>query len=244
MVVLVLGRVVRVDSMGHIGRHKERRRQGLLVRSGNVVTIAGRRRENGQATNDGGEDVRVGTLSSAASDFFVVKQCNEADSRFLVQRRGISHGVDQADGGTEGAVQVVQARREDELLQQSTQVRLLGIEQDHLEVKDIEGLDTGLGSNELNQIRMVTLGDSLQRRQVTLILVGFLSRFVSLLGGTGTVQLSSDKTSDGEQLSFLVEGKGLLAVKMDGQSGNAENYAWSENAGCTKAERTYWVGQS
>lgn len=72
---------------------------------------------------------------------------------------------------------------------------------------------------------MVALSDGLQRRQVALVLVGFLGRFVSLLGGTGTVQLSSNKTSDGEQLCFLVEGKSLLAVQMNGQSGNAENYA-------------------
>lgn len=36
-----------------------------------------------------------------------------------------------------------------------------------------------------------------------------------------TVEFCSNKTSDRKQLRFLVEGECLLAIKVDGESGNA-----------------------
>lgn len=61
-----------------------------------------------------------------------------------------------------------------------------------------------------------------------------LSRLLGLvcalsLAFTLAVELCRDKTSDREQLGFFVEDKVLLAIKMDGKSGDAEDGAFDLN---------------
>lgn len=62
---------------------------------------------------------------------------------------------------------------------------------------------------------MVTLTRGLQWGECILALVG--------LGVGGAVELGFRQASNGEQLGLLVEGKGLLAVQVDGQSRDAKD---------------------
>lgn len=198
VVGLVLGGIVGVDGVGHVGRHKEGSREGLLIGSCQVNTLGRRRREHRQATNDSRENVRVGTLSGAAANLLVVEEGNKTDAILVVERRLVIYRVGQSDDGAVGAVQVVQTGREDELVVHATEAGLLRIEKDHLKVQDILGLDLGGLGDYLHERGVMTLSRGLQRGEL-----------IHSLGGLrlgSTVELGL-QTSDGEQLSLLVEGK-------------------------------------
>lgn len=162
----------------------------------------------------------------------MVEEGNETDGVFVIESRIIGNGVNQTDSGTEGAVQVVQTGREDELVQHATEAGLVSVEQDHLEVQNVGRLDTSLGSNKLDKVRVVTLGHGLQGREFA-ILVGFRS-----LGLASAVELSSNQPRNGEQLGLLVESKCLLAVQMDGQSRDAKDYDVSEDHTSIRSRHT------
>lgn len=46
-------------------------------------------------------------------------------------------------------------------------------------------------------------------------------------GFTGLIQLLLNQTSNRKQLGFFVEGKGFLAIQVDGQSRNAQNWQFN-----------------
>lgn len=224
VVGLILARVVRMNGVGHVGRKKEGGRKGLLEGGRNILIASGSGGEDRQTADYGREHVRVGALGSSAADLLVIEQGNQANRWFIIQGRGICNRVDQANGSTEGAVEVVQTGREDELFLKATEAGLLSVEQDHLEVQDIDRLHTSLGSDKLHEVRVMALGNRLQRREFCARFRCLLGVFFSTIGvATSAIKLRSDKASNREELGFFVEREGLLAIKVDGQGGDAQN---------------------
>lgn len=134
----------------------------------------------------------------------------------------MSNRVNEADGGTEGTVKVVQPRGEDEFLQQATKARLLSVEEDHLKVNQIGRRDADFRGNELDEVGMMAFRHRLQRSE-TLLLCVIFSSAGSVFGAASAVKFRSNEASDGEELGLLVECESLLAFKMDCQGWDTEN---------------------
>lgn len=67
----------------------------------------------------------------------------------------------------------------------------------------------------------MTFRNGLEGGEIALFRPGFA--FFGLWSLASAVKLSSNKTSDWEKLSFLVEREGLLTVQVDRKSGDPEN---------------------
>ena len=170
MIGFVLGRIVRMHGVGHVGRDEEGRSQGALVGIRRVGLSTARRarglRFEGQkreTSNDGRQQIRVGALCGLAPDLFVVEQGQESDGAFIIQRRSGRQGIDEADGATEGHHQVVQSGAEDELVVDATDTGGLGVIEEHLEIEDIARVDSELASNDVDDDGMVSVRHGLQR---------------------------------------------------------------------------------
>lgn len=231
---LVLARVVGVHRVRHVSRHEEGARERLLVGRrlvvpavvgghGYVGPVRGRvaaAREGGEAAQDRGEEVRVGAVGRGRADLLVVEAGYEADGGVVFENIG---GADRGDEALDGAirhVEVVEAGREDELVVEAAEAGLLHVVEDELEVDDGLGLDLGVGGNNVENMRVMTLRHGLERLE---ILLGFVALSSSSLGlGAPLVQLRRGQSGNGKQLVLLVGVKGGAPIEVDGERRDAQ----------------------
>lgn len=113
--------------------------------------------------------------------------------------------------------QVVKSGGEDELFVKTTKSAALSIIENDLKIENILWLSLGSFSYQLDNSRVMSLGEGGQRSEW---LIGIIIRlgFILLLIGRDwsiLIQLCSDKAENREELGLLVEREVLLAVEMD-----------------------------
>lgn len=214
---LVLLGVVGVHGVGHVGRHQEGSRQRLLkggVVGADVLVAAGRRRDDGHAAKDGGDQVGACALGGLGANLFVIEADHHADRVIVLEAVGSGHGLNE---GLERAVrhfEVVEAGRHDKLVIDAAEARLLRVVEHQLKVDNRRNIGAGVLGNELEDGRVVARRHGRQR-----ILGG--GRQGGLVGRL--VELGLGQVEDGEELRLLVGVKVGLTVEVDGEVGDAED---------------------
>lgn len=99
MTIIVLLRIVGVNSVGHVGTDQVTLGQSLQVSSGGVAGL-GLAVVGGQAETlkGAGQQVRVGTVGSVGSDLLVVEKRDETDVGVVGQRVSVLQTPDQSLG--------------------------------------------------------------------------------------------------------------------------------------------------
>lgn len=235
MVRFVLGLVVRVHAVRHVRRHEETRRQGLLERRRHIVgvdvlvrllaggALEARGGEHGQPPQDRGQEVGVGPVGGQRADLLVVEARDQPGGGLVVQARAGRHGRDQAHDGAVRHVEVVEPRREEELVIEPAQAGLLRVVEDQLEVDDRVGRDGGVRGDHVEQVRVVPLGHGLEGLEVRVVpALGLMRLGVPGAAPAGPVEFGGGEPADGVELCLLVGFEVGGPVQVDGQGGDAQ----------------------
>lgn len=230
---LVLASVVGVDGVGHVGGDEERARERLLKGSGLLalvvdllvaavaggVAVAG---EDGQAAQHRGQQVGVGTLGGLRTDLLVVEADGHADGGVVVKGLGLANGLDETLNGAIGHAQIVEARGEDELVVDAADDGFLRVVEDELEVDDGGDVGSKLVGNDVEHGGVVAHGHLLERLEVLVLLHSITLAGLFRLGAL--VELGGGKTRDGEQLDLIIGFEVGLAVQVNSQRGDSQQW--------------------
>lgn len=217
VVALVLEAVRGVIGVGLVARPKMGLDKSLLEdgRRGFRAVAC----EGGETTDDGGEEVRVGALGGLGANLLMVEEGNETDGVIILEGvRGFER-LDDCDDGAVGHHLIVQAGRENKLVMDTTSGGGMGVVEQKLKIDNGLGANAGSFGDRLDDDWVVPCREGSERRELGIIGLGLLarSRLVELGGG------SRGKAEDREELSLLVEGESLLAVKVNSESWDTEN---------------------
>ena len=220
VVLLVEGGVVGVEAVSHVRRQEEGFGDSLLVQV--RCSWCRRRRqhrERHETLDQARQHVGLCAVSRDRANFLVVKEGDCTDRRRGVERFRGGKRLDQSLGSAEARHLVVESRRVDELIVDTTDRGRLRVVEAELKVLDLLDGDAKLGGEEIKQDRVVLFGHDGRAHRLR----SDLGAFGSLIGAL--VEVLSSETKDGNGVVLNVELECFVdgAVEVNGEGGNAED---------------------